>query len=291
MASALDPFPTPLVETEWLALRLGAPGLAIIDGSWRMPGKGRARDDFAARRIERAQFFDIDEIADRKTDLPHMLPSPESFAAAMRAMGVASDDAVVVYDDQGIFSAARVWWTFRAMGHRRVSVLNGGLKAWMAEGRPVGRTQTKPAASRYEAAPREGAVATSRDVAFASAEGARLILDARPRGRFEGRDPEPRPGLRQGRIPGSASLPFGETLAPDGRLLPRDELAARFAMAGLDGRPVIATCGSGVTAAVLVLALAALGREDAALYDGAFAEWGRLDNDPARFPVIQGDAP
>jgi thiosulfate/3-mercaptopyruvate sulfurtransferase len=290
MASALDPFPMPLVETEWLARRLGAPGLAIVDGSWRMPGKGRARHDFDVRRIEGAQFFDIDEIADRETDLPHMLPSPQAFEAAMRAMGIASADSVVVYDDQGIFSAARVWWTFRAMGHRRVSVLNGGLKAWLAEGRPVVRTGTKPAAARYEAALREGAVASSRDVAFASAEGARLILDARPSGRFEGREPEPRPGLRQGRIPGSASLPFDETLAPDGRLLPRDALAARFENAGLDARPVIATCGSGVTAAVLVLALAVLGRDDVALYDGAFAEWGRLENDPARFPVIEGKA-
>lgn len=288
MTPSLDPFPTPLVETDWLAPRLGAAGLALVDASWRLPGNGRARDDYDARRIEGAAFFDIDEIADRASELPHMLPAPHVFAAAMKAIGITNSDAVVVYDDQGIFSAARVWWTFRAMGHARVSVLNGGLKAWIAEGRRLIRTQSKSSTAGYVAQPRRGVIATSRDVAFASVEGSRLILDARSRGRFEGGDPEPRPGLRRGRIPGSASLPFGELLSPEGRMLSRDLLAVRFAQAGLDARPVITTCGSGVTAAVLVLALAVLGREDVALYDGAFAEWGRLDNDVTMFPVAQG---
>lgn len=288
MTPPVDPFPTPLVETDWLAARLGASGLAVIDASWRLPGQGRARDDFDKRHIAGARFFDIDAVADATTGLPHMLPTPEVFAEAMAEAGVCDSDAVIVYDDKGIFSAARVWWTFRAMGHARVSVLNGGLKAWLDEGRPVVSIRTVPVRSRYSAKRRADAVASSRDVAFASAEGARLILDARPRGRFEGADPEPRPGLRRGRIPGSAPLPFSELLADDGRLLDRAALERRLADAGLDARPVIATCGSGVTAAVIVLALAMLGREDVALYDGAFAEWGRAENDPAAFPVVGG---
>lgn len=290
MTPSLDPFPSPLVETEWLGPRLGAPGLAVFDGSWRLPGGGRARDDYDARHIEGTHFFDIDAIADHATDLPHMLPAPEAFAAAMGELGVSEDAAVVVYDDKGLFSAARVWWTLRAMGHTRVSVLNGGLRAWDAEGRPVVSTRTQLRAATYRPSLYSGSVVGSRDVAFAAAEGSKLILDARPRGRFEGLDPEPRPSLRRGRIPASRSLPFAELIGPDGRMLERAALAARFAEAGLDDRPVITTCGSGITAAVLVLALAVLGREDVALYDGAFAEWGRIENNPARFPVIAGDA-
>ncbi len=290
MTPPLDPFPQPLVETDWLGARLGAPGLSIVDGSWRMPGQGRARDDYETRHIASAQFFDIDAVADRSSDLPHMLPSPADFAAAVGAMGIARNDAVVVYDDKGIFSAARVWWTFRAMGHARVSVLNGGLPAWMAEGRPIPRAPTTPKVERYHMPSRSAGVATSRDVAFAASEGARLIFDARPSGRFDGADPEPRPGLRRGRIPGSRSVPFGDLIAPDGRMLSPSALAARFEREGLDARSVIATCGSGVTAAVIVLALAVLGREDVALYDGSFAEWGREANDPAQFPVIKDSA-
>lgn len=288
MTPPLDPFPTPLVEPDWLEARLDAAELAVVDASWRLPGQGRARDDFDMRHIAGARFFDIDAVADATTGLPHMLPSPEAFAEAMSEMGVSDSDAVIVYDDKGIFSAARVWWTFRAMGHARVSVLNGGLKAWLDEGRPVVSTRIVPERGRYSAERRADAVASSRDVALASAEGARLILDARPRGRFDGADPEPRPGLRRGRIPDSASLPFSELLTADGRLLDRAALERRLAEAGLGARPVIATCGSGVTAAVIVLALAMLGREDVALYDGAFAEWGRAENDPAAFPVVGG---
>lgn len=282
--------PRPLVETDWLAERLGGAGPVVVDASWRMPGRGRARDDYDARHIEGAVFFDIDAIADASSDLPHMLPSPEAFAQAMGALGVSERHDIVVYDDQGVFSSARVWWTLRSMGCRSVAVLDGGLKAWLDEGRPTTAAATVRHRTDFHAAPRAGAVATAHDVRGAIAGAGARVLDARPAGRFEGRDPEPRPGLRRGHIPGSASLPFSALLAPDGRLRGPAELAAALAAAGVDERPVIATCGSGVTAAVVVLALAVLGRDDVSLYDGAFAEWGRDVNDLALFPVSGGTA-
>ena len=281
--------PKPLVDTEWLAERLGSGGLVVVDGSWRMPGQGRAFDDYARRHIEGAVFFDIDAVADRLSDLPHMLPTPKAFAEAVGALGVSERSNVVVYDDQGIFSAARVWWTFRAMGHRNVAVLNGGLKVWCDDGRPVTATQTSRKPVTYRPSPRPEVVACADDVRRMSEDRSRAILDARPRARFEGRDPEPRPGLRSGHIPHSVSIPFGQLLTPEGRMRRPAELAEIFAEAGVDERPVIATCGSGVTAAVIVLALAVLGRDDVSLYDGAFAEWGRLANDATLFPVRGGE--
>lgn len=282
--------PTPLVETDWLADRLGRDELVVIDASWRMPGKGRARDDFDARHIAGAAFFDIDIVSDRGSDLPHMLPSPDAFAAAMSALGVSDSADIVVYDDLGIFSAARVWWTFRAMGRRNVSVLNGGLKLWLAEGRPVTGASTTRSPAAYHIPKRVGGVARAENVRRAMIERDSVILDARPSARFDGREGEPRAGLRSGHIPNSSSLPFGTLLSADGKMRPLAELAEILAAAGVDERPVIATCGSGVTAAVIVLALAALGRDDVSLYDGAFAEWGRIDNDPALFPVAGGAA-
>lgn len=280
--------PVPIVETDWLAANLGASGLIVVDGSWRMPGAGFAREDYDRRHIPGAVFFDIDHVADRSSTLPHMLPSAADFQRMMSECGIGSHARLVIYDDSGLFSAARVWWTFRAMGHEAVSVLNGGLPKWLAEGHPVDAEPVKRHASAFRAALHPefvcGADAVRRSVGMADS----LILDARPQGRFEGRDAEPRPGLRSGHMPGAASLPHSELVA-DGALKPADELKAIFAARGLaEDTPVIATCGSGVSAAVLALALERLGRERYAVYDGSWTEWGDAANDPALFPVVTG---
>jgi thiosulfate/3-mercaptopyruvate sulfurtransferase len=276
--------PKPLVSPEWLLGRLG--DIRVIDASWRLPGQGDARNDFAKRHIPGAVFFAIDDIADRTTDLPHMLPPPGQFARQIGALGVSDRDPVVIYDDQGLFSAARVWWTFRAMGHAEVAVLDGGLSAFLAAGGAVTAALPSPTAAAYCARPDARFLADHGAVRQALADGSALVLDARPEGRFSGRDPEPRPGLCAGAMPGARNLPF-TALLRDGRLRPLDELAAALARVGAaSGGAVITTCGSGVTAAILALALEALGRPPARLYDGAWAEWGRVDNDRALFPVV-----
>ncbi|MEE2691747.1 MAG: 3-mercaptopyruvate sulfurtransferase [Pseudomonadota bacterium] len=280
--------PVPTVETGWLAANLGASGLIVVDGSWRMPGAGFAREDYERRHIPGAVFFDIDEIADKSTKLPHMLPSPDEFDRAMSDLGIGSHARIVVYDDAGLFSAARVWWTFRVMGHEAVSVLNGGLPKWIAEKRPVEAGAVKRHASTFRSKFRADRVCSADDVRASLVTGDAVILDARPAGRFEGRDPEPRPGLRCGHMPGAASLPHGELVA-DGALKPADELERIFSARGVSGhKPVVATCGSGVSAAVLALALERLGRARHAVYDGSWTEWGDSNNDPARFPVATG---
>ncbi|MBB5519208.1 3-mercaptopyruvate sulfurtransferase [Amphiplicatus metriothermophilus] len=284
--------PTPIVETNWLARHLGEPDLAVVDGSWRLPGQGHAREDYEKRHIPGAAFFDIDAIADRATPLPHMLPAPADFARAMETLGISSDDRVVVYDDAGLFSAARVWWTFRAMGHDAVAVLNGGLPKWIAEGRVLTDAPTRPRSGAFRARLRPELVRDAAAVRAALADGATLVLDARPAGRFEGRDPEPRAGLRFGHMPGAKNLPAGEIVNSDGTIKPPEALAALFEARGaIPGRPVITSCGSGVTAAILSLALARLGREAHGLYDGSWAEWGAADNDPALFPVVGASEP
>lgn len=219
-----------------------------------------------------------------------MLPAPAQFEAAAGGLGICDLDRVVVYDDQGLFSAARVWWTFKAMGHREIAVLDGGLPAWIDAGGAVTHEATAVAAAAYRAKPEPSLVASHAQVRRALAERSSLVLDARPSGRFLGRDREPRPGLKSGAMPGAASLPYSALITADGRLKSAPELAALFAAAGADGsEAIIATCGSGVSAAILSLALEALGRTPARLYDGAWAEWGRIANDPARFPVTTGD--
>ena len=281
--------PGPLVETSWLAERLGEEGPVVLDASHRMPGQGRARDAFEARRIPGAIFFDIESISDRASDLPHMLPSAEDFAAMVGALGIGAQDRIVVYDDAGLFSAARAWWMFRAMGFDAVSVLNGGLPRWLAEGRPVEAGAPSPRAPKRFSVSRRPALATDASgVRRALSTPGALVLDARPSGRFEGRDPEPRPGLRKGRMPGAASLPHSELLA-GGALKPAAELRALLEARGwTPDAEVVATCGSGITACVVALALNSIGAPDAAVYDGSWAEWGRSDNDPHLFPVATG---
>lgn len=273
------PLPS-IVSTEWLAKRLDEPDLRVLDGTWHMPQLKRdARAEFLAAHIPGAVFFDIDRIADRRTALPHMLPGPEEFAEAVSALGIGSDDRIVVYDVRGVVSAARVWWTFRAFGHERVAVLDGGLRAWIAAGRPTAAGEPSPTRGRFHARRRPELV---RDLEFIRRNiGARVeqVVDARSRGRFDGTEPEPRAGLRGGHIPGSLNLPYETLYRPDGTLLPPDALRAAFDAAGVDlGKPITTTCGSGVTASVLALALHLVGRPDVAVYDGSWTEWaGRSD--------------
>ncbi len=253
-----------------------------MDGTWHMPHLKRdPRAEFEAAHVPGAVFFDIDAIADRTTTLPHMLPTAEQFGAAVGALGIGNGDRVVVYDVRGVVSAARVWWTFRAFGHDAIAVLDGGLRAWRAEGRPVESGPGRPTPRPFTARRRPELV---RDVEAMRANiGTRAaqVLDARSAGRFAGTEPEPRAGLRGGHIPGSLNLPYETLYRPDGTLKPPDELRGAVTAAGIDlGRPVVTTCGSGVTASVLALALYLIGRHDVAVYDGSWSEWGSRSDTP-----------
>ena len=253
-----------------------------VDGSWALDGTDM-RALYAQDHIPGAVFFDLDAISDRTSDLPHMAPAPEAFAAAVGQMGISDRDAVVVYDRQGLFSAARVWWTFRLMGHKDVRVLRGGLPAWKAAGYATDASVSSPAPADYHAVLRHDLCIDRDQVLHGLQDDDTLILDARPRARFDGAAPEPRAGLRSGHMPGSRNLPFSD-LIRDGALLPKSELESVFRDLGAGGKArLIATCGSGVTAAVISLALAETGRE-ARLYDGSWAEWGRED---APTPVVK----
>lgn len=275
-----------LVTTDWLAERLGAPGLAIIDATWHLPELNRdAATEFQQCHIPGAVFFDIDAIADKNTDLPHMLPDPVAFSSAVRKLGIGDGMKIVVYDTLGLFSAARVWWTFRAFGVRDVAVLDGGLPKWLAEGRPTAEGEALPQPRHFTARFDHALVASLDDVRAASARigenGAAQIVDVRSPGRFRGEEPEPRPEVRSGHIPGSRNLHYQELVA-EGRLRPSHELLALFASSGFDpAKPTIATCGSGITAAILALAAANMGRAGVAVYDGSWAEWGLPSNRPA----------
>jgi thiosulfate/3-mercaptopyruvate sulfurtransferase len=266
----------PVVSTEWLAKHLGARHLRVLDGSWHMPQLQRdPRAEFAAAHIPGAAFFDIDAIADHATGLPHMLPGPEAFAAAVGALGVGSGDRVVVYDVRGVVSAARVWWTFRALGHDAVAVLDGGLRKWRAEGRPVESGAATPPARVFTAHQRPELVRDLEAMRANVTSRAAQVLDARSAGRFAGTEPEPRPGLRGGHIPGSLNLPNETLYQPDGTLKSVADLRTTFDACGVDlDKPVVTSCGSGVTASVLALALYLLGRRGVAVYDGSWSEWG-----------------
>lgn len=272
--------PKTLVSTDWLADHLSNPDLRVIDGSWYLPAMNRdARAEYEAAHIPGARFFDIDEICDSRSALPHMAPPPEKFVSRMRAMGIGDGHQVVIYDGHGLFSAPRVWWTFRLMGKTDVAVLDGGFPKWQAEGRPVEDMPPMLRDRHMTVSRQAGLVKDVTQVAAASKLGDHAIVDARPRGRFIGQDDEPRPGLRKGHIPGSKNLPWSEIANPDGTMKSPDELRALFVAAGVDlSKSVITTCGSGTSAAILSLALERIGHRNHSLYDGAWAEWGMFND-------------
>ena len=266
-----------LIETEELARDLGAPDLVIIDATWYMPNEDKdAHAEYLDEHIPGALFFDIDEIADTKSTLPHMLPPPEKFSSRMRAMGIGDGSRIVVYDSRGLYSAARVWWTFRVMGVDDVSVLNGGLPKWKREGLPLESGAPPNRTTRHFTARRN--LELVRDLSDMKAllkDKSAQIIDARAPERFAGKAPEPRAGLRSGHIPGSYNVPFGKLLNQDGTLKSAPELQRLFEQAGVDlNKPVVTSCGSGITASVLALGLAELGHRRTSVYDGSWAEWG-----------------
>ena len=274
--------PRTLVSTAWLEAHLKDPDLRVIDASWYLPAMGRhGKAEYDAAHIPGARFFDIDEIADTRSPLPHMAPPVERFISRMRAMGIGDGHQVVVYDGMGLFSAPRVWWTFRLMGKVDVAVLDGGFAKWQAEGRPVEDMPPMLRDRHITVQRNAGLVKDVTQVAQASKLGSHEIVDARSPGRFRGEEPEPRPGLRAGHVPGARNLPWQQVLNPDGTMKDEAGLRAAFAAAGVDlGKPVITTCGSGVTAAILSLALERIGHRNHALYDGSWSEWGMYDDLP-----------
>ena len=272
-----------LVETDWLASHLHTPGLVVLDGSMHLPtAKRDAKAEYRAQHIPGALFFDIDDIADETSPLPHMLPPTPKFASRMKKMGIGDGMHVVAYDSEGLYSAARVWWMFRAMGHRNVAVLDGGLPKWLKEGRQTVGTATQPTERHFTARFNAGLVRDLMQVKSALERNSEQVVDARSAGRFRGVDPEPRAGLRGGHMPGALNVPFADLLDPVQKtFLPADMLAARFTAAGVDlGKPIVTSCGSGVTACVLALGLYLLGCEDAAVYDGSWTEWGGRKDTP-----------
>lgn len=268
--------PKLLVSTEWLSNHLSAPDVKVLDATWRLPGAGGdPREDYEAAHIPGARFFDIDEISDKTSPLPHMLPPVEKFVSRVRAMGVGDGHRVVVYDQDGLFSAARVWWMFRVFGHEDVAVLDGGLKAWIAEGREVEDMPPQPRDRHFTGRKDASLVRDVTQVAASLKLGDDQIVDARSPSRFRGDDPEPREGLRAGHMPGALNVHYATLFNDDGTMKSVDETREIFEAAGVDlTKPVITTCGSGVTAAILSLALARLGHRKTSLYDGSWTEWG-----------------
>lgn len=280
--------PSPfVVSAEWLESRLHKPGVSIVDASWYLPAQNRdGRAEYEAGHIPGAVFFDQEMVVEPNSTLPHTLPRPGVFAQFASSMGVDEEDTIVVYDGPGFFSAPRVWWMFRTMGARNVLVLDGGLDRWKAEGRPLTSEPTKVAPGFFEEDCDAVRVASLDDMRAIVETGSAQVADARPAGRFTGADPEPRPGMRSGHMPGAKNVPAA-SLSKDGSLLSVEELRAALEGAGLDlSKPVVTSCGSGVTAAVISLALASVGHDDNRLYDGSWSEWGgRSDT-----PVVTGSA-
>ena len=280
--------PKTLVSTDWLAAHFKDPDLRILDGTMFMASEGRSgRAEYDAAHIPGARFFDIDDISDARSELPHMAPPVEKFMSKLRAMGVGDGHQVVVYDAKGLFSAARVWWLFRLMGQDNIAVLDGGFPKWQAEGRAV-EDMPPIIRDRHMTVRRQNQMVKDvTQVAAAAKLGDYEILDARSAARFRGEAPEPRAGLRAGHIPGSKSVPYTDLLNADLTMKDPDALRAVFAAAGVDmTKPVITSCGSGVTAAIINLALERIGKTDHALYDGSWTEWGAFPT----LPVATGEA-
>lgn len=274
---------TPFVSTDWLAAHLQDPALKLVDASWFLPGTPRdPEQEFLSAHIPGAVFFDLDLIAEPNTDLPHMAASAKAFAEAVGLLGISQTDTVIVYDSQGLFSAARVWWNFRIMGADKTFVLEGGLPRWLAEDRP---TEAGPAAAIpavFSPSPIAAQIVGVEVVRRALGDPQQQVVDVRPADRFAGIAPEPRPGLRSGHMPGAFNMPFSELVGESGLEAP-DILDQRMRAKGIDPqKPIIASCGSGVTAPIMPLALAAMGINSLRVYDGSWAEWGR----PGELPVV-----
>jgi thiosulfate/3-mercaptopyruvate sulfurtransferase len=266
-----------LVSTQWLAAHLGEPGLTIVDSSWHMPASGRSgRDEYLEAHIPGARFFDIDEVSDRSNPAPHMLPSAAEFGAAMERLGIGSDDRIIVYDNSPVRTAARGWFMLRHFGARDVGILDGGFQKWRAEGRAVEAGEFKARPATFDGNEQPDEVVTKGDILGGAVQ---PLIDARGKGRFEGSEADPRPGVEPGHIPGARNLPFSALYNDDGTFKRTDELRSLFEQAGIDpARPFVATCGSGVTANSLIFAARLIGGAEAKLYDGSWSEWGA---DPA----------
>ncbi len=278
--------PKTLVSTAWLADNLSDPALRILDGSWHLPTENRnPLAEYHSDHIDGTQFFDIDGISDTASDLPHMVPTATQFARQVAALGISNDDQIVVYDTQGLFSAARVWWLFRYFDLDNIAVLDGGLPKWKAEGRPTSNAPIVPVSGTLSATAQSHHVRDAAQVLAASTSADIQVIDARAPARFRGEAPEPRAGLRAGRIPNSQNVFFKSLLNADGTLKSDAELTAVFKAQGVDlEQPIITSCGSGVTASVLALALQKIGHNNHALYDGSWSEWGALHD----YPIAQG---
>jgi thiosulfate/3-mercaptopyruvate sulfurtransferase len=276
------PVQDPLVATAWLAAHLDAPDVKIADATWFLPTLARdARQEYAEAHIPGAVFYDIDDIADAASPLPHMLPDAVKFSSRMRRLGLGDGTRILLYDNNKYSASARAWWMLRLFGHPDVAVLDGGLAKWRAEGRPVTDEPATPKEAHFTARQNNLLVRDLEQMRANVLSRREQVVDARSRGRFAGAEPEPRAGLRGGHIPGSVSLPQLELIATDGTLLPEPELRRRFAAAGVDvNRPVVTSCGSGVTASTLALALYRLGHDHVAVYDGSWSEWGGRSDTP-----------